>query len=274
MPGALQPGGPEPADADSGSGTEVIRDPMRERSAALFVEFVDPATTPARRHACRDELVRLHLPLVDHCARRFLNRGEPFEDLVQVGTIGLIKSIDRFDNERGVAFSTYATPTILGEIKRYFRDKGWAIRVPRRLQELRLAIGGVTGELSQQLGRSPTPREIAEKIGVSVEEVMEGIESANAYSTLSLDAGDDGGGSILEAIGDVDESLEHIEVRESIKPLLAMLPAREKKILLLRFFHGMTQSQIAEEIGVSQMHVSRLLNRTLEQLREGLHTGS
>jgi RNA polymerase sigma-B factor len=251
-----------------------VHDSVRERSAALFAEFTDPATDEDRRHDCRDELVRLHLPLVDHCARRFLNRGEPFEDLVQVGTIGLIKSIDRFDTARGVAFSTYATPTILGEIKRYFRDKGWAIRVPRRLQELRLAIGGVTGDLAQQLGRSPTPREIAEKLGVTVEEVMEGIESANAYSTLSLDAGDsdDGGGSILDSIGDLDESLEHIEVRESIKPLLAMLPAREKRILLLRFFQGMTQSQIAEEIGVSQMHVSRLLNRTLEQLREGLHS--
>ena len=265
---------PDPGAETAASATESLQEPMRERSATLFAEFGDPATDDARRQECRDELVRLHLPLVDHCARRFLNRGEPFEDLVQVGTIGLIKSIDRFDNERGVAFSTYATPTILGEIKRYFRDKGWAIRVPRRLQELRIAISGVTGDLAQQLGRSPTPREIAEKLGVSVEEVMEGIESANAYSTLSLDAGDgdEGGGSILEAIGDVDEALEHIEVRESIKPLLAVLPAREKKILLLRFFHGMTQSQIAAEIGVSQMHVSRLLNRTLEQLREGLHS--
>jgi RNA polymerase sigma-B factor len=265
---------PDPGAATTEVAPDPVREPVRERSAALFAEFGDPATDDARRQACRDELVRLHLPLVDHCARRFLNRGEPFEDLVQVGTIGLIKSIDRFDSERGVAFSTYATPTILGEIKRYFRDKGWAIRVPRRLQELRIAISGVTGELAQELGRSPTPREIAEKLGVTVEEVLEGIESANAYSTLSLDAGDneDGGGSILDAMGDVDESLEHIEVRESIKPLLAMLPAREKKILLLRFFHGMTQSQIAAEIGVSQMHVSRLLNRTLEQLREGLHS--
>jgi RNA polymerase sigma-B factor len=265
---------PDPGAATAEVAPDPVREPVRERSAALFAEFGDPATDDARRQACRDELVRLHLPLVDHCARRFLNRGEPFEDLVQVGTIGLIKSIDRFDSERGVAFSTYATPTILGEIKRYFRDKGWAIRVPRRLQELRIAISGVTGELAQELGRSPTPREIAEKLGVTVEEVLEGIESANAYSTLSLDAGDneDGGGSILDAMGDVDESLEHIEVRESIKPLLAMLPAREKKILLLRFFHGMTQSQIAAEIGVSQMHVSRLLNRTLEQLREGLHS--
>ena len=240
----------------------------------LFAEFTDKATSEERRAACREELVQLHLPLVDHCARRFTNRGEPLDDLVQVGTIGLIKSVDRFDTDRGVEFSTYATPTIIGEIKRYFRDKGWSIRVPRRLQELRMSISAVTGELSQELGRSPTPREIAEKIGVSVEDVMEGIESANAYSTLSLDASDstdDGNGaSMLDTLGVEDVALDHVEIRESIKPLIEQLPSREKKILLLRFFRGMTQSQIAAEIGVSQMHVSRLLNRTLEQLRRSL----
>ena len=142
--------------------------------------------------------MHLHLPLVEHCARRFRNRGEPFEDLVQVGTIGLIKSVDRFDTERGVEFSTYATPTIIGEIKRYFRDKGWAIRVPRRLQELRMQIGAATAELTQTLGRSPTPRELAEAIGCTVEEIIEGIESSNAYSTLSLDASDDSDDGVLE----------------------------------------------------------------------------
>ena len=210
---------------------------------------------------------------MEHCARRFRNRGEPFEDLVQVGTIGLLKSIDRFDLERGVEFSTYATPTIIGEIKRHFRDKGWAIRVPRRLQELRMQIGSASAELTQSLGRSPTPRELAEQIGCSVEDILEGIESSNAYSTLSLDAGDDsedGAATMLDAIGVDDENLEHVEIRESIKPLLDRLDAREKRILLLRFFKNMTQSQIAEEIGVSQMHVSRLLTRTLEQLRTSL----
>jgi RNA polymerase sigma-B factor len=246
----------------------------RERSAELFVELTADNTPAARRLSCRDGLVRLHLPLVDHCARRFLNRGEPFEDLVQVGTIGLIKSIDRFEVDRGVEFSTYATPTIIGEIKRHFRDKGWAIRVPRRLQEMRIAISGVTGDLAQQLGRSPTPGELAERLGASVEEVLEGIESSHAYATLSLDAGEGEGGpgSILDAIGEVDTSLEHVEIRESLKPLLAVLPDREKKILLLRFFRNMTQAQIADEIGVSQMHVSRLLNRTLERLRDSMHT--
>ena len=146
-----------------GSGSQATR----ELSHALFSELGHADTSEERRVQCREELVQLHLPLVDHCARRFTNRGEPLDDLVQVGTIGLIKSVDRFDTDRGVEFSTYATPTIIGEIKRYFRDKGWAIRVPRRLQELRMSISSVTGDMSQELGRSPTPREIADKLGVT-----------------------------------------------------------------------------------------------------------
>jgi len=259
--------------SDASGGVEATR----RRSAELFAQLRDEAapapTRAATRELAREALVHLHLPLVEHCARRFRNRGEPFEDLVQVGTIGLLKSIDRFDLERGVEFSTYATPTIIGEIKRYFRDKGWAIRVPRRLQELRMQIGAASAELTQSLGRSPTPRELAEQIGCSVEDILEGIESSNAYSTLSLDASDsdeDGGATMLDAIGIDDENLEHVEIRESIKPLLDRLGAREKRILLLRFFKNMTQSQIADEIGVSQMHVSRLLSRTLEQLRTSL----
>ena len=245
----------------------------RERSRALFGQLRADHSSAIDRSRARGELVELHLPLVEHCARRFLTRGEPFEDLVQVGTIGLIKAVDRFDSDRGVEFSTYATPTILGEIKRHFRDKGWAIRVPRRLQELRMSIASVTSELSQQLGRSPTPAEVAERLGIEVEEVMEGLESANAYSTLSLDAGDngdDGLGSMLDTMGSTDEALDHVEIRESIRPLIEALPPREKQILLLRFFRQMTQSQIAEEVGISQMHVSRLLTRTLAELRESI----
>ncbi len=247
-------------------------DATRQRSAELFGVLDDPDTPPPVRSGARDDLVRLHLPLVEHCARRFRNRGEPFEDLVQVGTIGLIKAVDRFETSRGVEFSTYATPTIIGEIKRHFRDKGWAIRVPRRLQELRMQISTATADLTQKLGRSPTAAELAGEIGCSVEDVLEGIESSNAYSTLSLDAGDDQdeGLSILDSIGVDDAQIDHVEVRESIKPLLAGLDAREKRILLLRFFKNMTQAQIAAEIGVSQMHVSRLLARTLNQLRASL----
>ncbi|MGA8245360.1 MAG: RNA polymerase sigma factor SigF [Nocardioides sp.] len=260
---------------DSGSrGSDERLEGARRRNTQLFGVFRDRTATEATRLAAREGLVTLHLPLVEHCARRFRNRGEPFEDLVQVGTIGLIKSIDRFDLGRGVEFSTYATPTIIGEIKRYFRDKGWAIRVPRRLQELRMQIGTTTGELTQTLGRSPTPRELADAIGCTVEDIVEGLESSNAYSTLSLDAtddnGEDGSLSMLEMMGLDDEELEQVEIRESLKPLLEALPAREKRILLLRFFRNKTQSEIAAEIGVSQMHVSRLLGRTLDQLRASL----
>jgi RNA polymerase sigma-B factor len=240
----------------------------RARARALFAELAAGAGSDVR-----DELVRMHLPLVEYLARRFRNRGEPLEDLVQVATIGLIKSIDRFDLERGVEFSTYATPTIVGEIKRHFRDKGWAIRVPRRLQELKLSLAKATGELSQTLGRSPTVAELATHLGLQEEDILEGLESANAYSAVSLDAtdsSDDDSPAVSDSLGMVDEALEGVEYRESLKPLLDKLPAREKKILVLRFFGNMTQSQIAAELGISQMHVSRLLARTLSQLREGL----
>ncbi|MCW2833930.1 MAG: polymerase, sigma 28 subunit, SigD/FliA/WhiG [Nocardioides sp.] len=245
----------------------------RKLSAELFVIVRDEELSAAVRTTAREDLVHLHLPLVQHCARRFRNRGEPHDDLVQVGTIGLIKAVDRFETDRGVEFSTYATPTIIGEIKRYFRDKGWAIRVPRRLQELRMQITATTAELTQKLGRSPTARELAEVLGCSVEEIIEGLESSNAYSTLSLDANDgsdDSPPSMLDVLGVEDHNLAHVEVRESLKPLLEGLDPREKRILLLRFFKNMTQSQIAEEIGVSQMHVSRLLTKTLNQLRASL----
>ena len=258
--------------------TEPEHDGPRAENARLFALFRDPDQIQPVRTSARDGLVTLHLPLVEHCARRFRNRGEPLEDLVQVGTIGLIKAIDRFDLERGVEFSTYATPTIIGEIKRHFRDKGWAIRVPRRLQELRMQISATTAELTQKLGRSPTVRELADAIGCSAEEIIEGIDSSNAYATLSLDAtddsGEDSGVSMLDMMGLDDEHLEHVEIRESIKPLLEALPAREKRILLLRFFKNKTQSEIAAEIGVSQMHVSRLLSRTLDQLRTSLQESS
>lgn len=266
---------PDPPEDDDATRRRLGIEQTRRRSAELFTQMREDGVADAVREGARDSLVHLHLPLVEHCARRFRNRGEPFEDLVQVGTIGLIKSVDRFDPERGVEFSTYATPTIIGEIKRYFRDKGWAIRVPRRLQELRMQIGSATAELTQSLGRSPTASELAERVGCSVEEIIEGIESSNAYSTLSLDAtddSDDGTSSMLDALGADDAGLEHVEIRESLKPLLDRLEPREKRILLLRFFKNQTQSQIAEEIGVSQMHVSRLLSRTLDQLRASLET--
>ncbi|MCJ1678081.1 RNA polymerase sigma factor SigF [Streptomyces sp. APSN-46.1] len=246
----------------------------RDRSGAraLFFELRELPEGSPERAELRNRLVRMHLPLVEHLARRFRNRGEPLDDLTQVATIGLIKSVDRFDPDRGVEFSTYATPTVVGEIKRHFRDKGWAVRVPRRLQELRLSLTTATAELSQQHGRSPTVHELAERLGISEEEVLEGLESANAYSTLSLDVPDtdDESPAVADTLGSEDEALEGVEYRESLKPLLEGLPPREKRILLLRFFGNMTQSQIAQEVGISQMHVSRLLARTLAQLREKL----
>jgi RNA polymerase sigma-B factor len=247
------------------------REEQRALSQSLFARLaVDPSDA-----AAREALVTLHLPLVQHLARRFRNRGEPYDDLVQVGTIGLIKAVDRFDNDRGVEFSTYATPTIVGEIKRHFRDKGWAVRVPRRLQELRLQLTTATSELSQQLGRAPTVAELALRLAISEEEVLEGLESANAYATVPLDKGSDDEGSsagYLDTLGEDDEALEGVEYRESLKPLLAQLAPRERHILMLRFFHEKTQSEIAAEVGISQMHVSRLLAKTLAQLRTGLLT--
>ncbi|MER5210899.1 RNA polymerase sigma factor SigF [Streptomyces sp. NPDC002838] len=244
----------------------------RSGARAMFLELRALKDGSPEYAELRNQLVRMHLPLVEHLARRFRNRGEPLDDLTQVATIGLIKSVDRFDPDRGVEFSTYATPTVVGEIKRHFRDKGWAVRVPRRLQELRLALTTATAELSQLHGRSPTVHELAEKLAISEEEVLEGLESANAYSTLSLDVPDtdDESPAVADTLGAEDEALEGVEYRESLKPLLEDLPPREKRILLLRFFGNMTQSQIAQEVGISQMHVSRLLARTLAQLREKL----
>jgi RNA polymerase sigma-B factor len=238
--------------------------------------MADSPAGSAPYESARDELVTMHLPLVEHLARRFRDRGEPHDDLVQVGTIGLIKAVDRFDPDRGVEFSTYATPTIVGEIKRHFRDRGWSIRVPRRLQELRQQISIATAELSQKSGRSPTVAELAEALSISEEEVLEGLESAQAYSTLSIDSSSGGGdddsttASLTDTLGAEDEALAGVEYRESLKPLLAALSERERQIILMRFFKNMTQAQIAEEIGVSQMHVSRILAKSLAQLRDGL----
>lgn len=245
----------------------------RARSLELFHRLAELPEDDPQRSEVRDELVKMHLPLVEHLARRFLSRGEPLDDLVQVATIGLIKAVDRFDVDRGIEFSTYASPTIVGELKRYFRDKGWAIRVPRRLQELRLALAAATADLTQELNRAPTVGELAERLGLDRDAIVEGLESTHAYNTLSLDAPEPGGDNapaIWESLGRVDDDLEGVESRESLRPLLEKLPEREKRILMLRFFRNMTQSQIASELGISQMHVSRLLSRTLNRLRSDL----
>jgi RNA polymerase sigma-B factor len=242
------------------------RDQNRERTRELFEQLPTDPTA-------RERLVGLHLPLVEYLARRFRGRGEPLEDLIQVASLGLLKAIDRFDPERGVEFSTYATPTIVGELKRYFRDKGWAIRVPRRLQEVGLQLAEVVPALAQELGRSPTLGEIGDSLGFSEEEVLEAMNAAQVYSLKSLDAPtgtDDGGALSIAQLGAEDEALELFESWASVAPLLRKLPPREREILYLRFVANETQSKIAEKLGISQMHVSRLLARTLAFLREAV----
>ncbi|MHC5702219.1 RNA polymerase sigma factor SigF [Streptomyces tirandamycinicus] len=221
----------------------------------------------------RNTLVELNLALVKFAASRFRSRSEPMEDIIQVGTIGLIKAIDRFELSRGVEFPTFAMPTIIGEIKRFFRDTSWSVRVPRRLQELRLDLAKAGDELAQQLDRAPTIGELAERLGISRDEVVEGMAASNAYTASSLDAQpdeDESEGTLADRIGYEDHGLEGIEYIESLKPLIASLPPRDRRILSLRFVAGMTQSEIGDELGISQMHVSRLLTRTLTKLRKGL----
>lgn len=247
----------------------------REEDRALLREFAAMAPDDPGRSALRDRIVTSHLPLVVSMAGRFRDRGEPMDDLIQVGTVGLINAVDRFDPDRGVEFSTFATPTIIGEIKRHFRDRGWTIRVPRRLQEMRLHVNVATEALTSELGRSPTVREIADKAGLSEDDVLDAIESSQAYSTLSIDAdgGDSDAPSIADSLGETDEAMEWVEQRETVRPLLEALPPRERRIVMLRFYEGLSQSQIAAEMGMSQMHVSRLLARSLIQMREGLGDG-
>jgi RNA polymerase sigma-B factor len=239
----------------------------------LFEVLSHPDITKERHAQVRESLVHLNIGLVEHLARRFRGRGEPFEDLVQVGTIGLLKAIDRFDPARGVDFSSFAAPTVLGEIKRYFRDKGWAIRVPRHLQELRLSLATATQDLTHELHRSPKVSELAERLGITEDDVIQGLESTQAYSTQTLDPlidPESEAPSLVHVLGTEDPEIEGVENRESLKPLVQALPEREKRLLEMRFYQGMTQSQIATELGISQMHVSRLLSRTLGQLRESL----
>jgi RNA polymerase sigma-B factor len=242
---------------------------------ALLTLLADLPPYSADRPRIRERLIELYLPLAEYLARRFRNRGEQLDDLIQVANVGLIKSVDGYDLSRGAAFTSYAIPMIVGELKRHFRDKGWDVRVPRRLQELRLEITKVSGELAQHLGRSPTVADLAERLGVTDEEIIEGLDSAHAYRALSLHAPvgtgtNDADTGLLDLIGDLDPELENVERRESLRPMIARLPVREQKIIAMRFFGNMTQSQIASELGISQMHVSRLLSHALGVLRDSL----
>jgi RNA polymerase sigma-B factor len=224
--------------------------------------------------AARDELVEMYLNLVKYLASRFRNRGEPIDDLIQVGTIGLIKAIDRFDIERAVEFTTYATPTIVGELKRYFRDKGWAVKVPRRLQELSFRVNQAIDALTQRLQRTPTVEEIAGYLEVTADEVLEAMETSEAYNFVSLESDRGGDGaetfSILEYVGRDDQFMTVIDDRATLSAALRGLAPQEQQALYLRFFRGLTQTEIARQMDISQMQVSRLLRRTLKVLRENL----
>ncbi|AOS64367.1 RNA polymerase sigma-70 factor, sigma-B/F/G subfamily [Actinoalloteichus hymeniacidonis] len=238
--------------------------------APLFAQLAELDPDGDEHTRLRERLVTEHLPLARHVARRFANRGESQEDLVQVATMGLIKAVDRFDHQRGVDFLSYAVPTVMGEVRRHFRDTGWTVRVPRRLQELHLALNSASGTLSQTLGRAPTPGELSEQLEIPVEEVYEGLAAGHAYRSSSLDEMlvDDESMALGDTLGQEEPELENVENREMLQPLLAALPARDRTVLLLRFFANMTQTQIAERVGISQMHVSRLLARTLRRLRD------
>ncbi|MCL2393702.1 MAG: SigB/SigF/SigG family RNA polymerase sigma factor [Acidimicrobiaceae bacterium] len=245
---------------------------QREQMRAKFREYA-----ATRDQALRDELVAAHLGLAEYLARRFANRGESLDDLVQVASYGLLKAVDRFDPDRGVEFSTYATHTIVGEIKRHFRDRAWAVRAPRRMQELYLRLGKVVGTLGQELGRSPTIAELANDLAVSEEEVLEALEAGAAYRFSSLDApsaNDDDTQNLATRLGEEDPRFADADDRATLFPLLAQLPPREQKIIHLRFFEGLTQSEIATSLGISQMHVSRLLARSVAELRALARAGS
>lgn len=227
-----------------------------------------PASHPSRP-SMRKQAIEAWIPLAQHLAHRFSGRGEPVDDLIQTATVGLIKAVDKFDPGRGVEFAAYAVPTIVGEIKRHFRDRTWDVRVPRRLQELRLVIGDAAGTLAQQLGRSPTVADLAAHLKMTEEEVIEGLEGARAYHAVSLQTPaptGDRGTELGDLLGEEDGELELAELRVALAPAMAALNEREQRIVLMRFYGNMTQSQIAERIGISQMHVSRLLARALDTL--------
>lgn len=237
------------------------------RAESLFRRYA-----ASKEPRLRDQLVAMHQNLVRYLASKFVNRGEPLEDLVQVGSIGLINAIDRFDNERGIKFSTYATPTIVGEIRRYFRDKAWSMKVPRRLQELNIAASKAQETLSSRLGRPPTIREVAERIGATEEETLEAIELGNAYDTVSLDSQinydpDSSAMTLGEFVGVEDETIRSITAYGDLNQAIEHLEPRERMIIIYRFFSDMSQADVANKLNISQMHVSRLQNHALMTLK-------
>ncbi|MEU0869747.1 RNA polymerase sigma factor SigF [Nocardia brasiliensis] len=241
-------------------------EPLFEKIAALAED--DP-----RREPLRAELIERCLPLAEHIARKFAGRGENFDDLLQVARLGLVQAADRFDVERGSSFLSFAVPTIMGEVRRHFRDYTWSVRVPRRTKEIQLTIGVTVEALSQRLGRMPRAREIAAELELDVVEVTQALIAGNAYQSASIDAvaGDDIDNAplpLLESLGAEEPSYHLVEDYLAVRPLIEELPERERRVLIMRFFESKTQSEIADVLGVSQMHVSRILSKTLQQLRD------
>jgi RNA polymerase sigma-B factor len=237
--------------------------PEGRDDSATFELFMEYQRTGDMR--LRNELITKHMRLAEYLAGRFANRGEPIDDLRQVALIGLLKAVERFDPGRGLQFTSFATPTIMGEIKRHFRDRGWTVRVPRRVQELHLQLDSITADLSQELGRPPRPAEIARRAGVREEDVLEGMEAGGLYNLSSIDGHPDQEGQPASArIGGLDPEMDSMDERFAVQQMLASLPEREQQIVYLRFYEGLTQSEIAERVGISQMHVSRLLVKSLE----------
>jgi RNA polymerase sigma-B factor len=238
------------------------------RARTITMAETEQTTPVPLSEDARDEMITANLGLAQQLARRFLHRGEPLDDLVQVASVALVKSVDRFDPARGVDFAAFATRTIIGELKRHFRDKGWAVRASRRVQELYLELGHATSTLQQQLGRSPTVAELAQTTGATEEAVIEAIEAGQGYRATSIDAAVTDDDPLSARLGDVDARFDSVEERALLAPALAELAPREQSILRMRFVEGLTQSEIAQAVGVSQMHVSRLLATSLEQLRK------
>ncbi|MDP9844919.1 SigB/SigF/SigG family RNA polymerase sigma factor [Streptosporangium lutulentum] len=239
----------------------------------LLAEMVLPEISEYRAERLRERIVEMHRPLAMEIARRYRYRGEPLEDLLQAAYVGLMKAINGFDPTLGHAFRGYAVVTMTGEVKRHFRDRTWAIRVPRVYQERRAELNRLVADLSQDLGRAPTVAELAVKMNITEEDVLLTLDASAAYSALSLDAplgADDDAAALGDVIPDEDDALGVLVDREAVKPLIDKLPTREKNILLLRFFGNLTQAEIAAEFGISQMHVSRILRKVLDQLREEL----
>lgn len=234
----------------------------------LHWRYARAAADDPDRQRMRGQLISGYLRVAENIARRFAGRGEPLEDLVQVATVGLIRAVDRFEPARGSDFLSFAVPTITGEIRSYFRDHSSPARIPRRLQAVHMAIRRTLAELSQQLGRAPRPSEIADRLGIPISDVIEGLQGAKAYRCLSLDDPGSGTASLGQIIGSLDHALALIDDRESLRPLLAQLPCQDRTILALRFFHQLTQTQIAEQVGISQMQVSRVIRHTLAFLHE------